>query len=112
MTFKPNLGKWYLVSFDGELLFHNNCRAICAELTSDTPFTIKEIYEFIECEHPEEDALYEKIKKASDLEEVNEILDATWKRNACGAFAILQPGDMGKLIKIMSKCSDSGWSGH
>ena len=106
--FKPNLGKWYLIAFDGELLFHNNCRAICVILESEEPFTIKQVYRALKMEDPD-DLLYKDVKKLKTLEEVNRILDDTWKQHYCTAYAILQPGDMGKLIEIMETCGDCGW---
>lgn len=106
--FKADLGKWYLLTFDGELLFHNNCRALCVMLESDKPFTVKQIYKVLKSENPD-DLIYKDVKKQKSLEEVNKILDKTWKECCVSAYAILQPGDMGKLIKIMETCSSCGF---
>jgi hypothetical protein len=113
-----------LIAFDGELLFHNNCRPIY-ELRTWTNATnnqivqdlLKDFYLFEKAFAPFQDphtlellAHWRQLLEKNNLVGVVLALDETWKDVEYACFALLLDNDLDKLVEILTTCAgDKGW---
>lgn len=128
---------YHLIQFDGDSLFHNNCRPITslsewpAAMSRDEVFSDLmdwfELYFSYECgdvldtncifdyETDKEKSEEEQVKEAVEYfrkmgwEKFSAMLDKTWQDGHISAYALLEPTDMAKLICILRRCGEDAW---
>lgn len=117
----------YLITFDGELLFHNGCRPFCQlrkwENGTNKEIIYKEIVSLFyesnknlwNLSESEIVKLYPFLKNSYSEENFNILvkhLDLTWKECDITSFAFIPgTGSNDKLIEIMINCSnEEGWT--